>query len=54
MENIKKVEYYVFPGGRVEEGENLVACITRELMKELGIQVNIIKTVYRIENEKDI
>ena len=54
MENNKKVEYYVFPGGGVEEGENLVACITRELMEELGIQVNVIKTVYRIENEKDI
>lgn len=54
MENNKKREYYVFPGGGVEEGENLVDCITRELMEELGIEVNVIKTVYRLEKEKDI
>lgn len=54
MENNKKIEYYVFPGGGVEEGENLHDCITRELMEELGIEVNVIKTIYRLEKEKDI
>lgn len=50
----KKVEYYVFPGGGVEEGETLIDCIIRELMEELGIEVNVVKTVYRLEKEKDI
>jgi mutator protein MutT len=54
MENNKKIEYYVFPGGGVEDGENLIDCITRELMEELGIEVNIIKTIYRLEKANDI
>lgn len=54
MKDNKKLEYYVFPGGGVEEGENLVDCITRELKEELGIEVNVIKTVYRLEKEMDI
>lgn len=54
VENKKKIEYYVFPGGGVEEGENLIDCITRELMEELGIEVNVIKTIYRLEKESDI
>ena len=54
IEDNKKLEYYVFPGGGVEEGENLVDCITRELMEELGIEVNVIKPVYRLEKEESI
>ena len=54
IEDNKKLEYYVFPGGGVEEGENLVDCITRELIEELGIEVNVIKPVYRLEKEESI
>lgn len=47
-------EYYVFPGGGMEDGETLAECIARELMEELGIRVNVVRTVYRFEDDTSI
>lgn len=34
-------EYYVIPGGGIEEGENLEECLVRELKEELSIDVKV-------------
>ena len=47
-------EYYVFPGGGLEKGETKEQCILREVKEELGIDIKIIKYLYRLESEKDI
>lgn len=34
--------YWEFPGGKVEEGEAIDACVTREVREEIGIDVEVI------------
>ncbi len=33
--------FWEFPGGKCEPGENLRACLTREILEELGCEVEI-------------
>lgn len=49
-----KVEYYVIPGGGVEGDETLEECVTRELLEELSINIEVVKELYRVNNEDDI
>ena len=42
----KYIEYYVFPGGGMETGENEENALKREICEELGIKVKINKKVY--------
>jgi len=35
--------YYVFPGGHVESNEQLVDAVKREIIEELGIEVDVIR-----------
>ena len=46
--------YYTFPGGGINEGEDVESCIIREVKEEFGIDVEPIKEVYLYENEKSI
>lgn len=42
IKRIKKdIIYFVFPGGRVEKGENLEEAIKRECKEELGVEIEI-------------
>jgi mutator protein MutT len=40
-----------FPGGKREEGESLEACLGREMMEELAIEVKIGKKLTSIEHQ---
>jgi len=54
IDGIKK-EYYVIPGGGIEENEILVEATKRELLEEVGIEVNVIseKPIYTFEENND-
>lgn len=44
--------YYTFPGGGVEEGENLEEATIREIKEEFGINIEVIKKLYEINSER--
>lgn len=46
-------EYYVFPGGGVEEGESLEEAAIREAKEETNFDVKIDKHLWEIYNEFD-
>lgn len=49
-------DYYTFPGGGQEENETLEDGTKREIKEELGIDVEVIKLLYQLEdkeNQKD-
>ncbi len=43
-------EYYVFPGGGVEEGEDLENAIIREIEEELSLKIKLEKLLFQINN----
>ena len=47
-------EYYVMPGGGVEEGESLEDTVIRELKEEYNVDIEIIKYLGTDEREKTI
>ena len=48
------VEYYVIPGGGVENDENLEEALKRELREELNIEVNIKDLAFKTETDDRI
>ena len=44
-------QYFVFPGGGVEDGETIDAGIVREIKEEFGIDIKIEKLLFQIENQ---
>jgi len=44
-------EYYIFPGGGVEENESIEEAIIREIKEELSINPEIEKLLFEIENQ---
>lgn len=47
-------EYYVIPGGGVDNNENLEDALKRELKEELNIEVNIINLAFKNETNDRI
>src|SRR3989344_804106 len=43
-------EYFVFPGGSVEEGENLEEALEREVKEELSLDIKNYEKIFEIEN----
>lgn len=44
-------EYYVFPGGGVEEGESFEEALRREIREELSIDIETPKPIFQPENQ---
>lgn len=49
-----KEDYYVFPGGGLENTETIQDGLERELKEEINIKVDIIKELYQLEREESI
>lgn len=47
-------EYYVTPGGGIEENENLEEGLKRELREELNIEVNVKDLAFKVETDERI
>jgi 8-oxo-dGTP pyrophosphatase MutT (NUDIX family) len=47
-ENETLLDYYVFPGGGLEENESIDECLIRELKEEVGIDIRVIKQLYEV------
>ena len=46
IHRIKEKEYFVFPGGKVEEGETIKEAVERELLEETSMKVKVNKLLY--------
>ena len=47
-------EYYAIPGGGQEENETIEECVKREIKEELSLDVEIVKYLDKVEDEKII
>ncbi|MFM9265698.1 8-oxo-dGTP diphosphatase MutT [Tychonema sp. BBK16] len=43
--------FWEFPGGKIEPGETIEACIKREIMEELGIAIEVDESLMTIEHD---
>ena len=43
--------FWEFPGGKIEPGETIEACIKREIMEELGIVIEVGASLMTIEHD---
>lgn len=46
-------EYYVFPGGGIEEGESAEEAVTREAKEETGFDIKISKKLWENKNKNN-
>lgn len=54
LKRVKENEtYWVFPGGGVEEGESLDEALKREIMEELGVEIEIGDLVFEYHFKTD-
>jgi 8-oxo-dGTP pyrophosphatase MutT (NUDIX family) len=50
----KLKEYYVFPGGGIENGETHFEAVIREVLEETGVTVKPIKEIYHVVKDENI
>ncbi len=50
---VSKEGYYKLPGGGIDEGEDISAALTRELLEELGCQAKIIQPLGEVLEYRD-
>lgn len=50
----KKKEYYVIPGGGINENEEIIDGLKRELREELNIEVNVKELAFTLETDDRI
>ncbi len=50
-------DYYALPGGKLDDGENPLACIKREIFEEFGVEIHVENTkllyVHNWKNKED-
>ncbi len=49
--NVNNKEYFVFPGGGVEQEETIEQAVAREVYEETGVKVKIEKPLYIVTDE---
>ena len=47
-------EYYVIPGGGIDEGEDIIEGLKRELKEELDIEVEVNDLAFKVETDERI
>lgn len=47
----KDDDYFVFPGGGIEEGESREEAMAREIKEELNLEVRSMKLVFELDNK---
>jgi 8-oxo-dGTP diphosphatase len=45
--------YWEFPGGKIEPGEDITACIQREIREEIGIEIAVEEYLIAINHDYD-
>lgn len=45
----KYVDFWEFPGGKIENGENAISALKREIYEEFGVEITVHRTVTTIE-----
>lgn len=48
------IEYYVVPGGGIEEGETPEQAVIREMYEEIGIHVEPVKELFELESDNKL
>lgn len=54
IRNGEKVEYYVIPGGGLEDGETLEQNVIRELLEEMNVKIKVLGYLGSLEDEKTL